>query len=335
MMMWLDAPGGGGSDGTGGETAFPDAGAARTFLKDYVNDEAVLGSVKDDKVIPWATHVKSKVEGYSKQFPESWRQLIAGDNADHLKTLERFQSPKALYDSYGALRQKMAAGQLKEITPFPEKGSDEEKNNWRAANGVPLTQEEYGKALRLPQGVALGEDDKPTVESFAQAAHAAHMPPALFNATVGWFLQEKGNRASARAEKDSTQSIETEDALRAEWQNDYRGNINRITSFLDGAPKGVKDMVMNARYNDGTALMNHPDTLRWLVDLARQTNPAGVVLPGSGGNIGQSIADELKAIDTLMKTDRGTYNKDEAKQARYRDLLAAYQKTTGKTWGQV
>jgi hypothetical protein len=107
----------------GGGNAFADAAAARGFLREYVPDDGLLSAIPDDKAVPFATHVKTRFDGLAKEFPASWRQLIAGDNQDHLKTLERFQSPKALYESYGAIRQKMAAGQLKEVTPFPEKGA--------------------------------------------------------------------------------------------------------------------------------------------------------------------------------------------------------------------
>src|SRR4051812_488884 len=130
VLMAVDA-GGGGAGGTGGggggdgggSNTFADAAAARGFLREYVPDDGLLSAIPDDKAVPFATHVKTRFDGLAKEFPASWRQLIAGDNQDHLKTLERFQSPKALYESYGAIRQKMAAGQLKEVTPFPEKGS--------------------------------------------------------------------------------------------------------------------------------------------------------------------------------------------------------------------
>ena len=72
------------------------------------------------------------------------------------------------------------------------------------------------------------------------------------------------------------------------------------------------------------------DLVKTLVDWARQLNPAGVVLPGAGGNLAKSIDDEITQIETLMKTDRATYNKDEKKQARLRELYAARDKIGAK-----
>lgn len=312
-----------GGGGGGGQQPFADATAARTYLKDYVNDDAVLQAVPEDKVVPWATHVKTKFDALGTQFPANWREQIAGEDKGHLKTLETMTSPKALYTSYAALRQKLGSGELRPVTAFPEKGSDEEKKTWREINGIPQTAEEYVKQLKLPTGVVLGEDDKPVVESFAKYAHGAHFRPEHVNAALGWYLTEKEQRAEAQAEADETSRMSGEDELRKDWGADYRGNIARVNGLLDMAPKGVKDFLMGSRASDRTPLMNHPDTLRWLADVARQLNPAGVVLPGTGGNIGQSIEDEIAQIEKLMRDDRSQYNKDDKKQQRLRELYGA------------
>jgi hypothetical protein len=96
-------------------------------------------------------------------------------------------------------------------------------------------------------------------------------------------------------------------------------------------PKEFGDQLKGARLANGTMLLNNPHAMKWLVDVSRQFNPAGVVIPG-GGNMQQSVVDELGAIDKLMAENRTAYNKDEAKQARYRELLGAYTKLTGKDW---
>lgn len=318
----------------GAQAPFADAAAARTYLADYVPDADVLKGVGDDKVVPFATHVKGKVDGYGKQFPAAWRDLIAGENKDRLKTLERFQSPNAMYDAYEAIRQKMSSGELRAVTPFPEKGTDQDKMAWRAQNGVPETAEDYVKGLKLPEGIKLDDDDKKTVESLSKAAHAANMSPAHVNATVAWFATEKGSRMAARAEAEEGRRMAAEDALRAEWGQDYRGNVGRIQAFLEGAPKGIGEMISGARAPDGSMLLNNPAAAKWLVELARATNPSGVVLPGAGGDIAASVEGELKQIDQKMKTDRVAYNKDEKLQARYRELLDHYQRMNGHAWGE-
>lgn len=302
-------------------TAFADAATARSFLGDFVHEAEFLKSVPDDKVVPWATKVKGKVDSFGNQFPEKWRSLIAGDNAEHLKTLERFATPKAMYESYTALRGKMASGELKAVTAYPDKGTDAEKADWRKQNGIPEKPDEYKFAM--PQGVELDDDDKAVITSLQKASFDSNMPPANAQAFVNWFLKEKDSRTLARVKADNDYRASTEDALRAEWGQEYRGHVARIDMFLASAPKGVKEVFAQARTPDGNPLGNHPEVLKWLLDQAIQANPAGVMLPAGGGNIGTSISDEITKIEKFMRDDRNAYNKDEKAQARLRDLYAA------------
>lgn len=333
------AGGGGGGGAPGGaasgggqqqQQAFADAASARGFLKDFVNDEGVLKAVPDDKVVGWAGHLKSKVDGFGNQFPEKWRDLVAGDNVEHKKTLERFQSPKALYESYAALRQKMSSGELKPVSPFPDKGTPEEQTTWRTINGIPAKPEEYLAAFKAPEGVELSDDDKAVLGKLSATAHASHLPPSAFNATASWFLSEKQARAEAREDKDAEFRASSEDMLRAEWGTDYRQNVARIGALLDTAPKGVKEQLAGARLSDGSRFGDHPEVLRFLADISRQVNPAGVVLPGAGGNLSQSIEDEIGGIEKTMRENRSKYDKDEKMQARLRELYAAREKVQGQ-----
>jgi hypothetical protein len=298
----------------------PSAADARAFLTEFADPE-VLKTVPDDKVLPWYTRVKGKVDEFGKQFPADWRKQIAGDNAESLKTLERFASPKALYDSYGALRSKMSSGELREMTPFPEKGTPEQQAQWRTLNGIPDKPEDY--KVVTPQGAELTDDDKSVLQGMAKAAHEAHMRPEHFNANVAWYLQTKDARAQSSYDRNEELRSATEETLRTEWGPDYKGNIARMSGLLDMAPKGVKETVLGARMADGTALLNNADFARFMVDMSRQLNPAGVTLPGAGGSLTQSIEDEIGSIEKLMREDRSAYNKDESKQKRLRDLYAA------------
>jgi hypothetical protein len=314
---------GGGQQGGGQQgQQQPSAADARTFLVDYVHDPEFLKSVPDEKVVPWYERVKTKVDEFGKQFPQDWRKLVAGENADHLKTLERFQSPKAMFDSFVTMRQKMSSGEL--LSPFPEKGTDQEKAEWLRIAGIPEKPEDY--KILAPQGVEITDEDKSVFANMAKTAHAAHMRPEHFNAYVSWWLQEKDTRADALYVKNEQARMAAEEALRSEWGQDYKANTSRISALLDLAPKGVKEKVLTARTAEGTALLNDADFARFMVDVARQLNPAGVVLPGAGGNIAQSVEDEIKDIEKFMRTNRSEYNRDEKKQSRLRELYAARDK---------
>lgn len=326
--------GAGGAAGAGGQQqqgqqgggqqqsqGFADATAARTFLAEYVHDGEFLKTVPDDKVIPWATKTKGRVDEFGRQFPADWRKLVAGDNAEHLKTLDRFQSPKALYESYNAMRTKLSSGELKPVTAYPDKGTPEEQSAWRSMNGVPEKPEDY--KFQAPKGVQLSDDDKGILDNMQKAAHARNVPAAHAQAFAEWFLTEKQARVEKRVEADNSFRESSEDTMRAEWGNDFRANHGRISALLDTGPKGIRDLLGSARLGDGSKLGDHPDWLRFFADVSRQLIPAGVVLPSGGGDIGKSVADEIALIEKTMKTDRKTYNNDEKMQARYRELIGA------------
>lgn len=316
-------PAGGVPAGGQPQGPFADANAARGFLKDYVPGEDYLKAFDDTKVMPFAAHLKTKFDDMGKAFPADWRKMVAGDSPEHLKTLDRFATPKALYESYNTLRAKLSSGELKPVTAFPDKGTAEEQASWRSINGVPNAPEEYLKDFKLPKGVKeMTEDDKSVFESLTKTAHARHLPTSAVHAQAEWFLAEKQARAEKRAENDGAFREQSEDLMRAEWGNDYRANTGRIGALLDTGPAGIRDLLAGARLQDGTKLGDHPDWLRFFADVSRQLIPGGVVIT-DGANIGKSVADEIASIEKTMKTNRKAYDKDESMQKRLRELYSA------------
>lgn len=261
-----------------------------------------------------------------------WRKEIAGDNADWMPTLERFASPKALFESYQAMRQKLSSGELRDVKPFPKDGKPEEQAAWRKMNNLPEKPEGYHEHLKFDDGLVIGEEDKPGVDAFLTAAHAANYTPEQAKAAVGWYFQQKDAEAEARATKDKEVAQKTIDALRAEWGGEYRTNMNGIHAMLDMAPAGVKDKVMTTRMADGTPLMSDPDFLRYMTGLYRQVNPVSTVVPaGDDAAMAKSIDSEIQQIKDVMAKDRKKYNADEKMQKRYRELLAAKERMEGRS----
>lgn len=314
--------GGAASGGGAAQGPFADVAAARAYLGDYVNDSAFLQSVPDDKIMPWATHHKSRTDEFAKSFPGGWRELLAGEEKDDLKTLERFATPTALWQSTKALRQRMSSGELRAVTPFPEKGTAQEQSAWRSANGVPEKPEGY--EFKFGQGVNLSDDDKGILASIQKMAHSRHIPAAQAQAWADWFIGERQARVEKRAELDDAFRTESEDALRAHFGNDFRPNMNRLSSFMDQYPE-LKELLGKARLGDGSLLGDHPVWVKTFVDLARQLNPAGVLLPGAGADIGKTVSDEIASWEEKMKDKGSDYWKGpnaEKNQARYRALIS-------------
>lgn len=257
-----------------------------------------------------------------------WRETIAGDNPDALKTLERFASPKALWDSYSELRGRVSKGELKAVAPFPDKGTADQQAAWRAENGVPAD----GKyEIKLPEGLKLTEADTPVIENFTKFAHSKNLPTGAVSEVVGWYLQDRAARQEKARTEFDTAKRDTAAELGNEWGVDYKPTLNRIQGMLDATIPGdqaeLKTLINNA-------ISTNPEFARHYAALALQLNPAGTMVPGDRGANEGSVTDEIKKIEKIMREDRKGYDKDEAMQKRYREVLDAYGRLTGKNWGQ-
>lgn len=260
-----------------------------------------------------------------------WRQEYVtradfkGDKDKTLAFLNRYTTQQAMIDAHLSLKQKLDSGEFKKELSADAK--PEEVAEYRKSHGIPDKPEDY--LAKLPDGLVIGEEDKALVGSFAEAAHAANLPPAAVHTALSWYYDVQDKAMAERADLDAKAKVETEDALRIEWGQDYRANHNRVNAFLSGAPKEVADLIQGARLPDGTPFGSHAGVIGWLAKVAREINPAGVIV-GTGGDQAKTIDDELAAIDKARRTDRRAYNRDEAMQARERELINAKQQMQGR-----
>jgi len=304
-------------DNAAAGAAAPDAsaGAAAGAAADKPAAKGVLdgGGAADDDAATGAAAAKAA------DWPDDWRSKISADEKAQ-KTLGRFASPKALYESYEALRQKLSSGELKANVPFPEKGTDEEKATWRKENGIPDKPEGYDFKVDEKADPVFKE----VADGFLKYAVEKNLPKSAVKESLGYYAKIMEDRRAAQEEKDESTRAESEDALRAEWGSDYRGNVNRINALLIQAPEGVGDGLKSARMPDGTALANHPGVLRWLEKVSRIVDPVTTVTPGQGGDIAKNIADRMAEIQTMMANRQSEYwkgPKSAALQAEYRQLI--------------
>jgi hypothetical protein len=254
----------------------------------------------------------------TKGWGDNWRQQYAGEDAKLLQRLERYQSPKAALDALISAQNKIQSGELRK--PLGESATPEEIAAYRQQNGIPEKAEGYFE--KLPDGLVIGDADKPLFNSFAEGLHKLNADPKIAQYAVGWYNKLQEEQTAKLAEGDTTAKTATEDELRTEWGGDYRANINHIQGFLAQAPEGVADLVSNARGSDGKAILNDPNVVRWLASVARDLNPTGTIVP-TGSTVGKGLEDEITEIETFMRTNRTEYRKDEKKQSRLRDLYDA------------
>ena len=267
-------------------------------------------------------------------WPDDWREKLAGDDTKLLATLKRFTSPKTFSESYFALKQKLSSGEYQK--KLAGDATDEQKAEWRKENGIPDKAEDYDTTLG--DGLVIGEHDKPLVNEFLSSMHAANAQPEAVKAALSTYYKLVEQQTAARADADALGRTEAEDALRTEWGNDYRKNVNAAFSLLDVAPAGVKDRLMNGRLADGTPIGNDPGVLKFLAGLAREVNPLGTVVPGAGANATSAIADEIAGIEKQMgdlssdywKGQKAEGGKETKMQVRYRELVTARDKIAAR-----
>jgi hypothetical protein len=274
----------------------------------------------------------------SQYWPADWRQKMAeaagaGDAkavARELKRLERITDPAAVFGMYREVEGRLTRGGLVQVPGKDAKPEDVAA--FRKALGMPEKWEDMVGGLKLANGLVLGDLDKPAVEQVAQAMHGATTPQEAFTKAVEWYLQTTEQQAAALDEQDEQFKGEGIKALKEEWGPAYQRNVNAMAALFATAPGGVDldndsglfARLAGGRMADGRRIGDDPDFIRWAAGLAREINPVMTVTDGSGG--GKSMDAEIKEIESIMRADRRSYNKDANMQARYRELIEAREK---------
>ena len=255
-----------------------------------------------------------------------WRAEMAGDDEKLLKYLGRVASPKALVEKVKKHEDDVKGG--KYLSPLPDDPTSEQLAAYRKQWGIPEKPEGYLE--NLPDGLVIGEDDKPVIDQFAAAMHAQNAPPGIAQAAIAFYYDLAAKQAADDADMLATNKQANDDILREEWGPDYRRTINAVGSYLDTLPQGVASAFLNGTDDKGMPLGDNVEVAKWLAAKALQENPLLTVVPGAGANQAVAIAEEKAEIEKVMRTDRAKYDKDEKMQARYRELIEAELKLAGK-----
>lgn len=262
------------------------------------------------------------VEAPAEPEAKDWRSEWAGEDAEVLKFLGRHASPAAAIKEFKKIHGDMRAGKF--LKPVDENSSDEEKAAWRNALGVPESPDGYLE--KLPDGLVIGEDDKGPIEQVLAAMHESGAPKGVVDAMLSSYFDLVESQDAERFETNEAAKRETEDALRSEWGPEYRRNVNVLTNFIGSLPESVGSVFLEAVDERGVKIANNPEFLKWAMSIALDKNPIATVVPGAGANQASAIADEIASIEKTMRTNRSEYNRNDAMQARYRQLLEAREK---------
>lgn len=327
--------GGGGNGGTGGDQYTPEA--ARSWLQERIPDPDYVKALPEDKLKPLyeKTQEAWKKAGNSDDPWRGIRQEYAtkdGKVDDKvLARLGRYATPHDAINALFSVQNRISAGEFRSV--LPKDANDDQVTAWRAENGIPAAPDKY--ELKLKDGLVVGEEDKPVIDTFLKSAHGANMTSQQASQAVDWYYEEVERQTAARADADKQLAQKAQDQLRADWGQEYRTNENLVMGLLDSAPTGVKDLVLHGRLADGTPIMSHPDTVKWLNQLAREINPVTAIIPNAGGNISGAIEDEIKQYETWMRAPRDSaegkkYWADTKVQERLRALYGAREKAGAK-----
>lgn len=270
------------------------------------------------------TTTDGKTEGHV--WPDDWRErMVSGvsdeaERAKELKQLQRYASPQDVHKKARALETRLSSGELKSV--LPKDASPERLKDWRAENGIPELPTGYD--LDLGNGVKFSAEDKSVVDGFLKQAHETNQTPEQVKASLRAFHAHTQTQQQTRHDADVIVRQEADETLREEWGPEFKRNINIIDNLLNTKmDQDTKDLFLSGRLADGTPIGSSPVVLKMLVGLALVDNPAATVVPNAGGNMAQSVDNEIETIEKSMRTNRTEYNKNDKMQARYRELLNA------------
>lgn len=274
-----------------------------------------------DPAAPPVTPAVTPAEPPKAAWPENWREVAAGDDAKKLARLQRFTDPTKAMEALIEAQNKIRAGEF--AKPLPADATDEQKAEWRAANGVPDKPEAYFE--KLPDGLVIGEDDRPLFEGFAKDMHDLNMPAPMMHKAVAWYYSMQEKAIEQRTEKDQQEAATVTEALKDEWGQDFKANKNHVVAHVEATfGKELGQQLMDATLPNGTRLFNHPDVIKAFASTARELNPVGLIAPAGQESVGSTVEAELSGLKKMMGNRNSEYWKGpdaEKNQARYRQLI--------------
>ena len=231
-----------------------------------INPEGQVDAAGEDVVLPGDAPAKDNTPA-----PEfDWR--AEGSKGDE-KILGRLGRYKSLGDFVNAGIEAQNALRERDTKLLPKDATEEQLAEWRVNNGIPETPDKY--ELSLDDGLVIGEDDKPMVDSVLAEMHKVNATPEMVSAAINAYYRSTEQQAAMISEKDQSDAASALEVLRGEWgEADRKQNYAAIKSLLNQIPEEARDKLANARLGDGTAMFNSPEMLAWFADVSRKLNPA-------------------------------------------------------------
>ena len=288
-------------------------GGTQTTKDSQGNPQTTLIAAADDK----PDDVKQVVPA---DFPDNWREKMAGDDKAYLKQLQRYNSPVDFAKKAKSLEAMISSGEYKR--QLPADATPEQKAEWRKEQGIPDNPDGYLVDLKLPNGVVLSDADKPIARGFAEAALEGDINPQQYSKLVAKYYDLQDEVKAQQTQADLQFREEAQDDLRSEFGSDYKRTVNSVNALVASMPEGLGDRLLGGRSADGKLLGDDPAMIKWLAGLQREINPLATLAPTTGG----SGSDRLAEIRKFRRENPNGYDSDKAMQAEELKLIEATQK---------
>ncbi len=244
---------------------------------------------------------------------ESWRDRLAGGDEKFRKQLDRFGAES----DFGKAYREMEKLKSTIKAPLPDSPTPEQLAQYRKDNGIPETPDKYD--IKLPDGIVMGETDKPVVAEFLKSMHDKNVSPDVVNAALGWYYQTQDVQQAQHKEAERIARKETIEELRKEWGPEYKASQGMIKAWLDKQPDDAGKMLTSVRDNNGRALLNNATFVKWLNNHIRETDPSATVIHDAAMT-GVSIKERVEAIQKIIRDEPARYYKG-AEGQRLQDEL--------------
>jgi len=254
------------------------------------------------------------VTGYFEKLPDDWRSQLAGEDTKRLGQLERVSDMPTFVDNYFSAQDRIRKGELS--NGLPENPTDQQMSDWRGANDVPATAEEYKPVL--PDGLVLGEADTRISQEVHKAAHAHNLSNGAMSDLTVAMLKGREIEQQALGTADSDQQMQGTMQLKDAWGGEFTKNLNATMGWFNTMPEAIRDSFMSARMGDGRLLMNSPEFLLWSAQQGFAVNPSATVVPNANNPV-QAASDEIEKLEKRMSED-DTWHKDTKAQTRLMEL---------------
>lgn len=211
-----------------------------------------------------------------------------------LARLKRFPSLNEALDWAFSSDKKIADGSFKK--PPSDKATPEELTAYRELNGIPETPDGYLE--KLPDGLVIGDEDKPIIDHFMKSFHGKHTDPAIVHSMIKSYYDMVDEQEGARQRANVAAKGATDEAMKEEWGVEYSQNVGMVNAMLDAMPEEARTELYQSTKQDGSQIMNSPNFMKWMAETAKSLNMTGSVTPsGQADAVGieQELADLAKA----------------------------------------